>query len=101
LDLRDRDDLPAEPLIAQAIRKRVCVQGVYNRTLVVLAPHSLFIKNDAPFLRAVTVEHGGRRPREAKLGEFKLAGLTEVQPTKKLFAKSIFPAGGLPDAQGG
>ena len=80
----------AAPIIDQAIRRRVCIQAVYNKTPVVLAPHSLFTKKDAHFLRAVTVEHGGRKPREPKLGQFKLDGLTEVQPTRKLFLKSIF-----------
>jgi hypothetical protein len=80
----------AEPVIDQAMRKRVCIQGIYNKTLVVLAPHSFFTQNDAAFLRAVTVEHGGRKPREPKLGKFKLDGLTDVQQTKKLFSKAIF-----------
>lgn len=78
-------------MIEQAIRRRVCIKAFYNKTLVILAPHSFFTKYGATFLRAVTVEHGGRKPREPKLGKFKLAGLTDVQPTKKLFAKTIFP----------
>lgn len=92
------NESPVEPLIAEAISKCLCVQAVYNRSLVVLAPHSVFIKNDAPFLRAVTVEHDGRRPRETKLGQFKLAGMTDVQPTKRLFARSIFPSEDLTGA---
>ena len=82
---------PTEVILEQAIGKRVCLQAVYNRTPVILAPHSLITKNDAAYLRAVTVEHGGRKPREPKLGAFKVDGLTAVGLTKRLFSpKSIF-----------
>ena len=80
-----------EAILEQAIGKRVCLQAVYNRVPVVLAPHSLITQHDAAYLRAVTVEHGGRKPREPKLGAFKVDGLTGVGLTKRLFSpKSIF-----------
>lgn len=81
-----------EIVITQAIAKKVCIAAVYNRVAVTLAPHSLFTRHDELYLRGVTVEHDGRKPREAKLGTFKLAGLTEVKATRKLFfARSLFP----------
>ncbi len=86
-------DAPIVAILEQAIAKRVCLQAVYNKTEVVLAPHSLFTRHEAAYLKAVTVEHGGRKPREPKLGSFKVDGLTRVGLTRKLFsAKSIFPA---------
>jgi hypothetical protein len=37
------------------------------------------------FLRAVTLDQDGKKPREAKLGTFKLAGLGSVTGTSRLF----------------
>ncbi len=81
-----------EAVITYAIAKKVCIAAIYNKVAVTLAPHSLFTRHDELYLRGVTVEHDGRKPREAKLGTFKLAGLTEVKATRKLFsARSLFP----------
>jgi hypothetical protein len=63
----------------------MCVTAVYNKRVVTLAPHIVFTKHDELFLRAVTVEQGGRRPKELKLGTFKLVGLSSVNPTTRLF----------------
>lgn len=83
-----------EEILNHAIGKRLCVTAVYNRCLTILAPHSLFTRHGDRFLRAVTIETGGRKPREPKLGTFKLAGLTELAGTRRLFsAKAVF--GGL------
>ncbi len=80
-----------EDILRQAIAKKVCVTAVYNRAAVLLAPESLFTRHDALHLRAVTLEHDGRKPREARLGTFKVSGLGEVTLTRKLFsAKSVF-----------
>lgn len=91
-----------ETVISHAIAKKLCIAAVYNRVAVTLAPHSLFTRHDELYLRAVTVEHDGRKPREAKLGTFKLAGLSEVKPTKKLFSpRSLFPSEPVPQAIAG
>ena len=59
----------------EAIARRRCLQAVYNRAQVRLAPHILYTRHDELFVDAVTLEHDGRRPRETRLGTFKLAGL--------------------------
>ena len=88
---------PAETVISAGIARKTCIRAVYNRVNVVLAPHSLFEKHDELYLRAVTIEHGDRKPREMKLGTFKLSGLTEVERTKRLFSASTLFAGLLED----
>ena len=80
------NDIQPEEIISLAIRKKVCVTAHYNRVAVTLAPHSLFTRHDDLFLRAVTLDHDGRKPREAKLGTFKVKGLSEVAMTRKLFS---------------
>ncbi len=91
-----------ETVITHAIAKKVCIAAVYNRVAVTLAPQSLFARHDELYLRAVTLEHDGRKPRETKLGTFKLAGLSEVKATKKLFSpRSLFPGEPLPQAVAG
>jgi hypothetical protein len=74
---------PAPPevvadLLKGAIEQRLCVSATYNRTRLVLAPHQIHMKNDAPHLDAVTLDHGGRAPKNPRVGTFKIAGLTQV-----------------------
>jgi hypothetical protein len=64
-------------IVLEAIARRRCLQATYNRTAVRLAPHILYTRHDELFVDAVTIERDGRRPREPKLGTFKLAGLRE------------------------
>ena len=82
---------PRAALIEQAIAKRVCLTALYNRGTVLLAPHSLFERHGELYLRAVRVEYEGRKPREPKLGTFKLTGLSGLALTRKLFVRSLFP----------
>ena len=81
---------PRAAIIEAAATKRVCLTAIYNRGSVTLAPHSLFERHGELYLRAVRIEYEGRKPREPKLGTFKLAGLSEVEATRKLFSRSIF-----------
>lgn len=62
-------------ILLQAIAMRTCVEAVYNREEVKLAPHILYTRHDELYVDAVTVERRGQPPREIKLGTFKLAGL--------------------------
>ncbi|HEY0012580.1 MAG TPA: hypothetical protein VGB79_06960 [Allosphingosinicella sp.] len=78
----------AETLVREAMAKRVLLAATYNKGRSVLAPHSLFERHGELYLRAVTVERDGRPPREAKLGTFKLTGLSEVERTRRLFSKA-------------
>jgi predicted transcriptional regulator len=75
----------AENILCQAIARRQCVITTYNKRAVTLAPHILFTRHDEMFLRAVTLDQDGKKPREAKLGTFKLAGLGSVTGTSRLF----------------
>ena len=64
-------------IVLEAIARRRCLHATYNRAAVRLAPHILYTRHDELFVDAVTLEHDGRKPRETKLGTFKLAGLRE------------------------
>jgi hypothetical protein len=64
-------------IVLEAIARRRCLHATYNRAAVRLAPHILYTRHDELFVDAVTLEHDGRRPREKKLGTFKVAGLHE------------------------
>ena len=75
----------AEAALLAAIGAKCCVSATYNRRQMVLAPHAMFERNGARFLRAVTLELDGGKPRETKLGTFNLAGLRDLQLTRKLF----------------
>ena len=55
---------------------------------VVLAPHVLFMKNDALYVGAVTIERDGQPPREQKFGLFKLDGLAGLHPDGRDFTRS-------------
>ena len=74
-----------EDILCQAIARRLCVSTTYNKRAVTLAPHIVYTRNDELYLRAVTLDQDGRKPREAKLGTFKLAGLGSVTGTSRLF----------------
>ncbi|THD35125.1 MAG: hypothetical protein E7773_11745 [Sphingomonas sp.] len=78
----------ATPTILQAIVIKQCVAATYNRGVVVLAPHVLFMKNDAVHVGAVTLERDGVVPKEYKLGVFKLDGLGEIAITDRPFQTS-------------
>ena len=72
-------------LLFEAIALRKCIEATYNRMVVKLAPHVLYTRHDELFVDAVTVERDGQRPRETKLGTFKLAGLKGVAVADRLF----------------
>lgn len=91
------NDVSVPDLLAHAIKRKVCVTATYNRGQATLAPHSLFERHGDLFLRAVTVDYDGRKPREPKLGTFKLVGLSDVAVTRKLFSpKAVFAGLDLP-----
>ena len=64
-------------IVLEAIARRRCLEATYNRTSVRLAPHILYTRHDELFVDAVTVERDGQRPRETKIGTFKLDGLRD------------------------
>lgn len=79
---------PATPIMLEAIVKRQAVAATYNRTEVTLAPHILYTRHGDLHVDAVTLERDGRPPKEAKLGTFKLAGLSGVRITPRRFGPS-------------
>ena len=81
--LETTPDVPT--LFRESIARKRCVSANYNKRQVILAPHQLFERHGDLFVRAVTVEIDAQKPREAKLGTFKLSGLRDVSPTRKLF----------------
>lgn len=86
------DSAPTPPvaILCAAIARHICVATTYNKRSVILAPHLVFTRHGEPYLRAVTVEQDGRKPREEKLGTFKLAGLGAVSITNRSFVR--FPS---------
>jgi hypothetical protein len=82
------------PTVLQAIVTKHCLSATYNRSEVILAPHVLFMKNDALHVGAVTLERGGQVPKEYKLGVFKLDGLGDLAITTRAFEISpLYDAG--------
>jgi hypothetical protein len=75
----------ATPIVLEGIVRQRCISATYNRMAVVLAPHVLFMKNDALYVGAVTIERDGQPPREPKFGLFKLDGLVGLAPTERNF----------------
>jgi predicted transcriptional regulator len=81
------DEGRAQPLdiLRMAITHKLCVTTTYNKRRVLLAPHIVFTRHDEPYLRAVTIELDDKRPKEAKLGTFKLVGLGPISLTGRSF----------------
>jgi hypothetical protein len=77
--------MSANRIVLEAIARRRCLHATYNRAAVRLAPHILYTRHDELFVDAVTLEHDGRRPRETRLGTFKLAGLREPRVADQAF----------------
>lgn len=89
--MSDTVQASAEQILEFAIERSLMVSTAYNRGRSILAPHSLFTRHDELYLRAVTVERDGRAPREAKLGTFKLIGLSDLALTGRTFDRgSLF-----------
>lgn len=72
-------------IIAQAVRRKLCITAVYNRIGMTIAPHILYTKHDDPFIDGVVLLRDGKVPAELKLGTFKLAGLNSVSLTADAF----------------
>ena len=73
------------PTTMEAIVRQRCLTARYNGGQVVLAPHVLFMKNDALHIGALTMERDGKVPREAKIGIFKLDGLVDLRLIERPF----------------
>jgi hypothetical protein len=67
--------MEANRILLEAIARGTCVEAVYNRMKVILAPHILYTRHEELYVDAVTLERDGLPPREVKLGAFKVSGL--------------------------
>lgn len=72
-------------LLVQAIRRKLCVVAVYNRTSMQIAPYILYTRHDDLFIDGVAMLRDGKVPAEFKLGTFKLAGLNSLSLTAESF----------------
>lgn len=77
-------------IIAQAIRRKLSITTVYNRTGMTIAPHILYTKHDDLFVDGVVLLRDGKVPAELKLGTFKLAGLNSVSLSLDTFTVQPF-----------
>lgn len=62
-------------LILEAITSKRCIEAIYNRMRMKLAPHVLYTKHGDPFLDGVAMERDGKVLTDPRMGTFKLAGL--------------------------
>ena len=76
----------APALLRTAIRNGTCVQAVYNRLAILLAPHALYTRHGEHYVDGVVRTREGQPPREAKLGTFKVDGLRELSLAAEPFA---------------
>lgn len=76
------------PTLFEAIVSKRCVEATYNGGHVVLEPHVAFVRHGDLFAGAITVERDGVRPREEKIGIFKLDGLVGLALSERGFARS-------------
>jgi len=77
--------MEANRIVLEAIATRKCLEGVYNRQAVRLAPHILYTRHDELYVDAVTLERDGQPPRELKLGSFKVTGIHEPRVGEQPF----------------
>ncbi|HYZ48774.1 MAG TPA: hypothetical protein VE567_07765 [Sphingomonas sp.] len=74
-----------EELLRSAIARRRCVQAIYNRGEVVLAPYLLYKRHDELHVAAALVMRDGAAPKASKVGVYRVKGLAELRPTTRLF----------------
>jgi len=74
-------------ILLEAIALSTCIEAVYNRLKVTLAPHILYTRHGELHVDAVTVAREGLPPREVKLGTFRLTGLKQVALSDRKFER--------------
>lgn len=79
---------PTTPIMFEAIVKKLAIVATYNRGEVTLAPHILYTRHGEIYVDALTIERDGKPPKEAKMGAFKLAGLSPLRLTARRFTVS-------------
>lgn len=69
----------------EAIARTVLLTARYNGQTLTLAPHALFARRGDLFISALNLTKNWRSPEERRLGQFKLAGLADVERTQEPF----------------
>ena len=77
--------------IIEAIARSMLLTARYNGQTLTLAPHALFARRGDLFVSALNLAKNRRSDDERRLGNFKLAGLADVEVTEEPFEA-------LPDA---
>ncbi len=86
--------MSAAPIVLEAIVRKRCVTATYNGGTVVLAPHALFQRHESYYVAASTITRDGLKPREEKIGAFKLDGLVDLTATEQdFFTSSVWNPG--------
>ncbi|MFC0205709.1 WYL domain-containing protein [Novosphingobium soli] len=71
--------------LMEAITRRRLVSARYNGGVITLAPHLLFERHGDLFVSALNMGKSWREDEEPRLGQFKLAGLTDPQLSAESF----------------
>ncbi|MEL7698814.1 hypothetical protein [Citromicrobium bathyomarinum] len=69
---------PEENVLVRAIAYRRRISVMYNRERLKLDPHLLYFRGEDAFMLALNPEKPVSRDQGPRLGQFKLAGLSEV-----------------------
>ena len=77
--------MEANKKVFEAVVRRRCIDAVYNRGTVRLAPHIVYTRHGEVYIDAVTLARDGQPPRETKVGAFKLSGLRDLSLTETPF----------------
>ena len=74
----DEDVRTRASILQRAIGAKVLIEAEFNGARSVLAPHSIMVRGEEPYLKAVTVARPGFRRREPRFGTFKISGLKDL-----------------------
>ncbi|MFZ1743792.1 MAG: hypothetical protein WAT93_13120 [Pontixanthobacter sp.] len=74
-----------QQIMVQAIGRRRLVVANYNGVTMQLAPHQLFTRHDEPYLTALNIGKSWNSEEDKRLGQFKIAGLSDVALTEDAF----------------
>jgi len=90
MDTENGTESPANPtpIVLEGIVRQRCLNAVYNRTRMVLAPHILYTRGGSLYVDAQVVSRDFIMPREEKFGTFKLDGLKDLALTERAFSIS-------------
>lgn len=90
MDNANGADSPANPtpIVLEGIVRQLCLNAIYNRTRMVLAPHILYARGDALYVDAQVISRDFVIPREEKFGTFKIDGLKNLALTERSFTIS-------------